>query len=131
MSTTILLRKLTKKSKLNFGKHRDLTVEYLIEHHYKIYLRWVYFNCSNITFVDDILDEINITQEFRFEKPNKNITLYNEFKEFIDSFRTDKTKERNAKKLDKFLLTKAVKHRKYDNIHYSKGSLIRRNHGHN
>jgi hypothetical protein len=30
MSTTILLRKLTKKSKLNFGKHRDLTVEYLI-----------------------------------------------------------------------------------------------------
>lgn len=68
----VLYRKLTRKSKLGFGRYHDMTVGDLLNcmgYVGKDYLRWCYFNCSNITFFDDILDELEIPEEFRFTKP--------------------------------------------------------------
>lgn len=71
----ILLRKLSRKSTLNFGQYADMTVQQVIDLHHHLILRWYYFNSSNITFFDDILDELSITEEYRIEKPGKNPEL--------------------------------------------------------
>ena len=52
-SKTILLRTLTRKSKLGFGKLRDVT--------------------------DDILEELGITAKYRIEKPSANKDMYYRF----------------------------------------------------
>ena len=72
MNTTglTLLRKLTRKSLLKFGQHHDKCVQELLNRHKKKYLRWVYYNCSMITFVDDILQEIHCF-DYQIEKPGK------------------------------------------------------------
>jgi hypothetical protein len=55
--SSILLRKLTKKSTLNFGKFKYLTVDRLLGMKKQIELTSIYFKLSTITFTDDILDE--------------------------------------------------------------------------
>ena len=77
--SSILLRKLTKKSTLNFGKFKDYTVEHLFGMKKQIELTSIYFKLSTITFTDDILDELGITEEYRISKPSKNVELYQEF----------------------------------------------------
>lgn len=69
------LRKLTKKSTLKFGKWAQLSIENLIKMESN-YLRWIYFDCSNIDFMDDVLTEIGITDEYKIKKPGKNPELY-------------------------------------------------------
>src|SRR3972149_2200179 len=70
ISGATTLRKLTKKSKLNFGKWGQLTIENLITME-KSYLRWVYYNSSNIDFMDDVLEELGVTSAFKIQKPGK------------------------------------------------------------
>lgn len=70
----VLYRKLGMKSKLGFGKHADLTVHDVLvglspEWKGLEYLYWCYYNCSNISFIDAVLDEIGITPEMRIPKP--------------------------------------------------------------
>lgn len=77
--SAILLRKLTKKSKLNFGKYKDYTVEHLFGMKKQIDLTSIYFKLSNITFMDEILNELDITEEYRIAKPSKNVQLYERF----------------------------------------------------
>jgi hypothetical protein len=77
--SSILLRKLTKKSTLNFGKFKDYTVEHLFGMKKQIELTSIYFKLSTITFTDDILDELGITEEYRMTKPSKNVELYQDF----------------------------------------------------
>jgi len=74
LSGATQLRKLTKKSTLKFGKWADLTIENLLKME-KQYLRWVYYNSSNIDFMDDVLDELGITTEFKIQKPGKDTEL--------------------------------------------------------
>ena len=83
MSDVTLLRKLTRKSTLKFGIHSDLSVQEIINLNNHKYLRWVYFNCSNIDFFEDILDEIRIPLEFRIPKPSKNPELHFELNNHI------------------------------------------------
>jgi len=64
----ILLRKMTEKSTMNFGKYSELTVRQVIDINTS-YIVWSYYNSSKITFVDELLDEINISAEHRIEKP--------------------------------------------------------------
>ena len=75
MGSVVLLRKLTNKSIMNFGKYFDLTVQQCLDTKKRKYLRWVYFNCSNITFTDELLDELLIPVGYRFDKPSKNVEL--------------------------------------------------------
>lgn len=77
--SAILLRKLTKKSKLKFGTYKDYTVEHLFGMRKQIDLTSMYFNLSNITFMDDILEELGITSEFKIVKPSKDNEMYKTF----------------------------------------------------
>ena len=55
------MRTLTLKSKLGFGKHCDNTVKEVLEvFKSKDYLRWVYYNMSHISFMPEILEEIDV-----------------------------------------------------------------------
>lgn len=73
MNTT-LLRTLTRKSTLKFGKYYDLTVQGVIDLNQERginYLVWVYFNASKIDFTIDILNELFILETDRLSKPSK------------------------------------------------------------
>ncbi len=69
-----LLRTLTRKSFLKFGKYYDLTVQGVINMYNEKglnYLTWIYFNSSKINFTDDILNELCIKRDDRIVKPSK------------------------------------------------------------
>lgn len=72
----VRLRKLTTKSVLGFGKYQDSTVGHLLGYNQTTYLRWVYYNCSNIDFAEDILDLIHVSTENRIAKPGKAPEIY-------------------------------------------------------
>ena len=59
MSSVVALRKLSFKSKMNFGKHAEQTVEHLIEAN-PYYLVWVYYNMDKISFIDEVLDKLKV-----------------------------------------------------------------------
>lgn len=76
MSDVTLLRTLTRKSTLKFGKFHDLTVQNVLDSQNmkgRSLLRFYYFNSSKISFIDDLLDELNIPPELRIPKPG-NVT---------------------------------------------------------
>jgi hypothetical protein len=83
MSDVVLLRKLSRKSTMKFGVHSLYTVQEIINLNKNKYLRWVYFNCSNIDFMNDILDEIRIPENFRIKKPSKKPELHDELNKLI------------------------------------------------
>lgn len=67
-----LLRTLTLKSKMGFGKYPNETVDFVIKQKRIAYLRWVYFNMSKINFNDEVLGLLRITPKFQIKKPGKN-----------------------------------------------------------
>lgn len=64
-----ILRKLTWKSVIRFGKYSDITVKQIYDLGHTGYLRWVYYNCSNITFVTEILECIHVYKQEEIIKP--------------------------------------------------------------
>jgi len=72
-SYSVNLRKLTRKARLGFGYQeiKNITVQdILIMNKHKELIK-IYFGLDKITFMDDILDELGITEEMRIEKPGK------------------------------------------------------------
>lgn len=67
----ILLRTMARKSVFDFGKFKDRTVQQCIDLKNHRMLRWYYYNCSMISFLPDILEEVGITDEWRIAKPGK------------------------------------------------------------
>jgi hypothetical protein len=134
MSDVVLLRKLTRKSVLNFGEHSDRSVQQMLDLKKINHLRWVYYNCSNIDFFSDVLDELKISGDFIIPKPSKNPEMYFKLKESIFENLPQEYKEmslRNSKKISKkIVIAKAVSKRKFDGLKFSKGSMARKNHGH-
>ena|SRR6478752_3502373 len=114
--SVILLRKLTKKSLLKFGKYKDYTVEHLFGMKKQIDLTSIYFKLSNITFADEILDELGITEDYRIIKPSKNEQLYKEFMLFKYG-----VKQKPNKQLQKM---------RKETVSYRKDFLANMNHGH-
>ena len=94
---TVRLRKLTRKSVLWFGKHEGLSVQQVIDLTKHTYLRWVYFNCNGVTFMDDILEEIRIPDEMRIEKPGTNSELHLKLREELSKKIPFKTKQHMKK----------------------------------
>lgn len=129
MSDVVTLRKLSRKSLLKFGKHSDLTVQQLIDTRNSIYLRWVYFNCSNITFMEDILEEIRIPFDFRINKPGKNKNLGVELSEIIKLNYSPIFKIIVEKKKEKHMNIKRAKENLTEGKFFSKNNLRLRNHG--
>lgn len=66
---SILLRTLTGKSVLWFGKYNGVKVQQVIDLRSHTYLRWIYYNITGITFTDDILKELTITENRKIKKP--------------------------------------------------------------
>lgn len=133
MSDVTLLRTLTRKSILKFGKYSDLQVQNLLDLQRYKYLRWVYFNCSNISFMNDILDEIKIPLNFRIVKPSKNPDLNLELQEVIFENLSDDYKEMYLKKQEKIgkkmTKGKAINKMKQNENCYKKDYLRRKNQG--
>jgi hypothetical protein len=67
----MILRTLTLKSTINFGKYAELTVQQIIDLRKSQYLVWVYFCNSHINFFPEVLDLIRIKEEHRIPKPGK------------------------------------------------------------
>ena len=77
--SSILLRILAKKSTFNFGKYKDCTVEQFIGMKKQIDLISMYFKLSTISFNEEILLELGITDDYRIKKPGTNVEKHNEF----------------------------------------------------
>ena len=60
ITDTILLRTLTFKSKLKYGDNAHLTVQDVLNVHRHSDLAYAYYNMSNISFKDEVLDKIGI-----------------------------------------------------------------------
>lgn len=125
-----LLRTLTEKSFLKFGKHFDMKVGDFLGANKTRYLRWVYYNCSKITFIDEILNKIRIKEKDRIEKPGKQP---DKFYPLIDKLhkKTDFYIRSHQKRVDKFQ-RKAMKRQQMmrDRIINNKSRLQRLNQGH-
>lgn len=63
------LRKLTRKSTLSFGKYGFDTVEKILNDDPQ-YIVWVYYNKPEVTFFDDILEEVGLVGRFVIDKPS-------------------------------------------------------------
>ena len=72
----VTLRVLAPKSKMNFGKFADMTVKDAIIAD-RDYLIWVYYHCSNISFNDEILNELEIIP---IQKPGISNSMFFECK---------------------------------------------------
>lgn len=74
-----ILRTLTRKSKLNFGKYKEKTVQEMLDLRRFLDLISSYYKLSSINYTEDILDELKITKEYRIEKPSVNKEMYYKF----------------------------------------------------
>jgi hypothetical protein len=95
----ILLRTLTRKSKLGFGKHKNVTVQELFDRNQALQLVSAYYKLTTINYVEDILNELGISSKWRIQKPGSDKELYYKFLEQSDfekrtwKFSADKLKK--------------------------------------
>ncbi len=80
MTQVIKCRKLALKSKLGFGKAPDATISQFLESKDYNYIRWVYYNCSSIDFMDEIKAIAGITHTIA--KPGTDIEYFKSTSEF-------------------------------------------------
>ena len=73
------LRTLTRKSKLGFGKWKDHTVQELLDLRKHLVLIAPYYKLTSINYIEDILIELKITEQYRIEKPSANKEMYYKF----------------------------------------------------
>lgn len=130
MSDITLLRKLTEKSTLKFGQYHDVPIYNLLDLNRNTYLRWVYYNSSNITFMDNILMKIGILENEFINKPGKTPELYDIVTERIRKNMTVKSKSRLEKIKRISVEIKTRQDNKKDNTIHSLSNLARKNHGH-
>lgn len=92
----MVFRKLTLKSFIGFGQFKDTTVSRMFDLG-KVYdLMNIYFLCSHITFVDEILDKLLIGPEWRIEKPGVDKEKFYEFCATVHPALVSMKKERYA-----------------------------------
>jgi hypothetical protein len=145
MSDVTLLRTLTRKSTLKFGKYHDLTVQNVMDYQNmkgRSLLKFYYFNSSKISFVDELLDELGIPPELRITKPG-NVTPdeWRVINHNLHTIELDKyhalpeVERKRVSGLDKKERNQVSTHNsiildKYDRGVHSKESLMRKNHNH-
>lgn len=121
------------KSKLGFGKFEIETVADLFAIEQEEYLAWVYYNASNISFNDEILDRLKCE---RITKPGKDPDKYKEWKRLqYDAFFSQLNEEQKMHTVVKRRaiakrrrIAKAITARQYSIE--SKARMQARNHGH-
>lgn len=108
----ILLKKLTLKSKLDFGKFENQSIERIFEIDEK-YLVYLYYCYEKITFIDDVLDLLEIPLNLRIQKPGINLENKKEFfKRRID----DKVKNMSIDETNSFRLTRYHNRKKEEKV---------------
>jgi hypothetical protein len=127
----IIFRTLTRKSILGFGRFRNDTIQGLIDSGHADYLRFVYFYLNDITFVDDILKEIDVYRDnefdFRINKPGANPGAIEEINKRIRTKEEQEKASRIARRaISKDIYSKINIERKV----FSKSNLQRRNQNH-
>lgn len=144
MTQAILLRTLARKSVLDFGKYKDRSVQQVIDLKNVRMLRWYYYNCSMISFLPDILDEIGITEEWRINKPGKDPEKGKKLDNIKDSksiaFKKSVYEKGDLVQLGKIVKQKAKQRKRAvfkeiafdrdDNRRFSKGNMAWKNQGH-
>ena len=70
MGQSLYLRKMAFKSVFSEGKYAGATVLHVIEMKNQAYLRYIYYNYSNLSFTDDVLERIGII-DMQIDKPGK------------------------------------------------------------
>lgn len=73
------LRTLTRKSKLGFGKYKYLTVQKILDMKMPLVLISPYYKLSSINYIEDILTELKITEQYIIKKPSINKEMYYKF----------------------------------------------------
>lgn len=86
MSEALRLRTMARKSVFTIGKWEGYSVQQVLDLKGYNTLRWYYYNCSMISFLPDILDEIGITEEWRIEKPSTDPEKGEELQKKIDNY---------------------------------------------
>jgi len=100
-SYSVNLRILTKKSKLGFGYQdiKELRIQdLLIANKHKELIR-IYFGLDKISFIDEILQEIGITEDMKIEKPGKIIDTDDRevlIKKAMENVKVQRIKDREA-----------------------------------
>lgn len=130
MGQVILLRTLTEKSILGFGKYAEMSIRQILDLHKSVYLRWIYYNLSGITFTDEILSKIFIRKSYRIPKPGKNPALNEELLTKLWNNMDYKQQAHNKRRTKAEAKTSHMQLRAYDNVKFSKGRLAWKNQGH-
>ncbi len=84
-------RRLTKLSRLDFGPHKERTVEEMLGGGRKLDLIKIYYTLSHISFCDDLLKEFGLVDEWVIVKPGVD---KDKFFEFAHKFYPEKMIER-------------------------------------
>jgi hypothetical protein len=123
----VRLRVLTKKSKVLGGKFDGQFIQTLLDLHNYQYLRYCYYNYSAMSFTNDILDEIGITEEFRIEKPGVKIG----FEQYIWKMKHENLSDDIIKSQlhRKEMRQKSLSVRQSIDYRFKKGYLQSKNHG--
>jgi len=128
-----ILRKLSFKSILGFGKYGEWSVQKVIELRKKAYLRWVYYNLNGISFLDDVLKEIGIIgddYDYTIEKPGSDPELGEKLsQDKLDGIKSTVIKNRVKKDIKMNNLQRQISFDKNDRRTYSRANLQKRNHG--
>lgn len=120
---------MARKSMFQEGRYAGLTVQDLINSGNKCFLRFVYYNYSMISFLPDILEEIGIKEEYKINKPGKDLGMFNFVRDSINSKIGGLKKYRfkqHRKKVEKAKLISRSKSIMYSE---TKGYLQAKNHG--
>ena len=144
MSDVLRLRIMARKSVFTFGKWDMYTVQQVLDLKGYQSLRWYYYNCSMVSFLPDILDELWITEEWRITKPGTDPEKGKQLEDNIQKHFNRKIAEMYKEDPDKAMrmYTNHQKHiginardkkwwwKNLDRKMFSKASMQRRNHGH-
>jgi hypothetical protein len=90
----ILLRKLSLKSIIGFGKYSEWTVGKLIEFNKNHYLAYIYYTINGIDLLPEVLDIIKIPKKLKIDKPGENIELLKIYENTIFTKLKNKSKKR-------------------------------------
>lgn len=123
-----LLRTLTLKSRLKFGRYYLLTVSTVFAKQKINYLIWVYYNMSKITFDSVVLKKLGIQRNQMIAKPGINKELG-----FIVNTKIKSNFSEHVKKKIKDNIRLEAKNRlkgMKEDGNWTKAGLARRNQGH-
>jgi len=125
--SVVLLRTLTRKSILGFGKYVDMTVQNMLDTFQKKELLNIYYTCRNIDFNQDLKDELCIHGEREINKKEKSEKRYIDKTFYYIAMCIKEMAERNTESQEKILLGYRRKEKifKKKQLRGSEGALSR------